>query len=44
MDNIIKRWRKVNYGGIPISRNLNLDTLLFADGQVTVAQNEEELQ
>jgi predicted RNA-binding protein associated with RNAse of E/G family len=44
MDNITKRWREGNHGGIPISRNLNLDTLLFADDQVTVAQNEDELQ
>jgi hypothetical protein len=44
MDNITKRWRKGNHGGIPINRNLNLVTLLFADNQVIVAQNKDELQ
>jgi hypothetical protein len=44
VDNITKRWRKGNHGGIPISRNLNLGTLLFADDQVIVAQNEDDLQ
>jgi hypothetical protein len=44
MDNITERWRKGNHGGMPICRNLNLDTLIFADDQLIVEQNEDELQ
>jgi hypothetical protein len=44
MDEIIKRWRGGNHGGISVNRSMILDTLLFADNQVLIATSEDELQ
>jgi hypothetical protein len=32
------------HGNIPINRNVNFDTMLFADDQVLLAKSEDDLQ
>jgi hypothetical protein len=38
MNTIIKEWRETRHGNIPINRNFNMDTVLFADDQVLIAK------
>jgi hypothetical protein len=44
MNTIIKEWRETRHGNIPINRNFNTDTMLFADDQILIAKSESDLQ
>jgi hypothetical protein len=44
MNKIIQKWKVTRHGNIPINRNVNIDTMLFADDQVLLAKSERDLQ
>jgi hypothetical protein len=44
MNKIIQKWKATRHGNIPINRNVNVDTVLFADDQVLLAKSEDDLQ
>jgi hypothetical protein len=44
MNKIFQKWKVTRHGNIPISRNVNIDTMLFADNQVLLAKSEDDLQ
>jgi hypothetical protein len=44
MNKIIQKWKVARHGNIPINRNINIDTMLFADDQVLLAKFEDDLQ
>jgi hypothetical protein len=44
MNKILKKWKVTRHGNIPIYRNVNIDTMLFADDQVLLAKYEDDLQ
>jgi hypothetical protein len=44
MNKIIQKWKVTRHGNIPINRNVNIDTMLFADDQVLLAKYEDDLQ
>jgi hypothetical protein len=44
MNKIIQKWKVTRHGNIPINRNVNIDTMLFADDQVLLAKSEDDLQ
>jgi hypothetical protein len=44
MNKIIQKWKVIRHGNIPINRNVNIDTMLFADDQVLLAKSEDDLQ
>jgi hypothetical protein len=39
MIKIIQKWKVTRHGNIPIKRNANIDTMLFADDQVLLAKS-----
>jgi hypothetical protein len=41
---IIQKWKVTRHGNIPINRNVNINTMLFADDQVLLAKYEDYLQ
>jgi hypothetical protein len=43
MYKIIQKWKVTRHGNIPINRNFNIDTMLFADDQVLLAKSEDDL-
>jgi hypothetical protein len=44
MNKIIQKWKVTTHGNIPINRNINIDTMLFADDKVLLAKSEDDLQ
>lgn len=44
MNTIIREWRQLPHGNIMINRRLKLDTILYADDQVLIADSEDKLQ
>jgi len=44
LDGIITKWQKEDIEGIPLLRNQQLLTLLFADDQVIISNTEDSLQ
>jgi transcription initiation factor TFIIIB Brf1 subunit/transcription initiation factor TFIIB len=44
LDEIITKWHKEDITGIPLSKNRQLLTLLFANDQVTIPNTEDNLQ
>lgn len=44
MDKIIRQWKATDPKGVKITNTEQIETLLFADDQVIVAENEDELQ
>jgi hypothetical protein len=44
MNKIIQKWKVTRHGNIPINRNININTMFFADDQVLLAKSEEDLQ
>jgi hypothetical protein len=44
MNKIIQKWKVTRHGNIPITRNVNIDTMFFADDQVLLAKSEHDLQ
>jgi hypothetical protein len=44
MNKIIQKWKVTRHGNIPINRNVNIDTMLFADDRVLLAKSEDDLQ
>jgi transcription initiation factor TFIIIB Brf1 subunit/transcription initiation factor TFIIB len=44
LDEIITKWQKEEITGIPLSKNKQLLTLLFADDQVIISNTEDNLQ
>jgi hypothetical protein len=44
MDRIIREWKKTNPKGMRLGNQQYLETVLFADDQVVIAENEDELQ
>jgi hypothetical protein len=44
MNKIISEWKKKPHGSIKIDRHTKVDTLLFADDQVLVAESDDDLQ
>jgi hypothetical protein len=44
MNTIIKEWRETRRGNIPINRNFNTDTMLYADDQLLITKSESDLQ
>jgi hypothetical protein len=40
----IQKWKVTRHDKIPINRNVNIDTMLFADDQVLLAKSEDDLQ
>jgi hypothetical protein len=44
MNKIIQKMKVIRHGNIPINRNVNIDTMLFADDQVLLAKSEDDLQ
>jgi hypothetical protein len=44
MNIIIQKWKVTRHGNMPINRNVNIDTMLFADDQVLLAKSEDYLQ
>jgi hypothetical protein len=44
MNKIIQKWKVTRYDNIPINRNINIDTMLFADDQVLLTKSEDNLQ
>jgi hypothetical protein len=44
MNKIIQKWKVTTHGNISINRNVNIDTMLFADDQVLLAKSEDDLQ
>jgi hypothetical protein len=44
MNKIIQKWKVTRHSNIPINRNVNIDTMLFADDQVLLAKSEDDLQ
>jgi hypothetical protein len=43
MNKIIAEWKKKPHSSIKIDRHTKVDTLLFADDQVLVAESEDDL-
>jgi hypothetical protein len=41
---IISEWHKQNYISIPINQTTHMDIILFADNQVLLVKNEDDLQ
>jgi hypothetical protein len=44
LDEMITKWQKEDITGIPLSRNKQLLTLLFADDQVIISNTEDNVQ
>jgi len=44
MNDMIRKWRLVSHSSITINGNLRLDTSLFTDDQIIVADSEDEQQ
>jgi hypothetical protein len=44
LDEIITKWQKEDINGIPLPKNQQLLTLLFANNQVTISNTEDNLQ
>jgi hypothetical protein len=44
VNTIMKERRETRRGNIPINRNFNMDTMLFADDQGLIAKSESDLQ
>ena len=44
MDGIIREWYKTNPQGIQLNEEKKIETILFADDQVIISKNENELQ
>jgi hypothetical protein len=43
MNKIIQKWKVTRHGNVPINRNVNIETMLFADDQVLLAKSEDDL-
>jgi hypothetical protein len=41
---LLNEWKQTNHVKVVISRNLNLDILLFADDAILFANSEDDLQ
>jgi uncharacterized membrane protein YobD (UPF0266 family) len=41
---IISEWHKQNHISIPINQTTHMDVILFADNQVLLVKNEDDLQ
>jgi hypothetical protein len=44
MNKIAEKWRLTRFGNISISKNFNIDTVLFVDNHILVAIFENDLQ
>jgi hypothetical protein len=44
MNRNIQKKKVIRHGNIPINRNVNIDTMLFADDQVLLTKSEDDLQ
>jgi hypothetical protein len=44
LDKIIKEWKLLKPPGTKIDENTTLNTVIFTDDQLLVAENEEDLQ
>jgi hypothetical protein len=44
MNTIMKEWRETRHANIPINRNFNMDTMLYADDQVLIPKSESDLK
>jgi hypothetical protein len=44
MNKIIQKWKVTRHGNIPVNRNVNIDTMLFADDQVLWTKSEDDLR
>jgi hypothetical protein len=44
MNKIIQKWKVIRHGNIAFNRNVNIDTMLFADDQVLLVKYEDDLQ
>jgi hypothetical protein len=44
INKIIQKWKVTRHGNIPINRNANINTMLFADDQILLTKSEDDLQ
>jgi hypothetical protein len=44
VNKIIQKQRLIRHGNIPISKNFNTDTMLYADDQILLTKSEDHLQ
>jgi hypothetical protein len=42
MNKIIQKWKVTRHGNIQINRNVNINTMLFADDKVLLAKSEDD--